>query len=100
MVLRLLLVLCACYASPVVLAGDMENDFERARTLGERVRNTVFRYEVKPHCLPGDGRFWYRLSTGPQSHEYLLVDAAAGKRVPAFHHARLAASLIEAGEKS
>ncbi len=101
MVLRLIcVVLCVHWIASSALGSDAESDFERARTLRERVKNTVFRDQVKPHWLPGGARLWYRVSTGSQSHEFVLVDAAVGKRSLAFDHVRLAASLVKAGEKN
>ena len=61
--------------------------------------NLVFRDRVEPHWFAGaDGqtnRFWYRVNTGKQEHEFTLVNAAQGKRAPAFDHARVAESLAK-----
>lgn len=94
----LLLVLCFLCGFNVHAQGSKE-DYDRANGLRERVANTVFRAEVKPHWLAGTTRFWYRVQTGKQQHEFVLVDAATGQRVPAFDHAKLAALLTGAGEK-
>ncbi len=74
-------------------------DYERANSLRERVANKVFHAEVKANWLPGNTRFWYRVQTGAQQHEFVLVNATAGKRAPAFDHAKLAETLTKAGEK-
>ncbi len=62
--------------------------------------NVVFRDAVEPHWFAGaDGqtnKFWYRVTTGRNSHEFVLVDAAEGKRSVAFNHARLAEALAKA----
>ena len=59
--------------------------------------NLVFRDAVEPHWFAGaDGqtnKFWYRVTVGRDKHEFILVDAAAGRRSPAFDHARLAEAL-------
>src|SRR5579862_6975110 len=59
--------------------------------------NLVFRDSVEPHWFAGaDGKtnkFWYRVTTGRDKHEFILVDAVEAKRVPAFDHARLAEAL-------
>ena len=81
------------------IAQGTKADYERANSLRSRVANTVFRAEVKPNWLPGGTRFWYRVQTGAQQHEFVLVDATAGKRAPAFDHAKLGAALTKAGEK-
>ena len=57
----------------------------------------VFRAQVKPNWLPGNTRFWYRVQVA-QQHEFVLVDATAGKRAPAFDHARLADALSKTGK--
>jgi len=79
------------------LAQGTFADYERAAQLRERTANTVFRTEVKANWLAGNTRFWYRLATGPQQHEFVLVDAAVGRRDPAFNHAKLAEALTKAG---
>ncbi|HEY3862729.1 MAG TPA: cupin domain-containing protein [Verrucomicrobiae bacterium] len=62
--------------------------------------NLVFRDRIDPHWFAGaDGstnKFWYRVETGARQHEYVLVDAEAGKRSPAFDHARLEPALSKA----
>lgn len=83
-------------APPAALPQGTFADYERAAQLRERTANTVFRTEVKANWLPGNTRFWYRLTTGPQQHEFVLVDAAAGQRAPAFNHAKLAEALTKA----
>ncbi|HEY3857305.1 MAG TPA: prolyl oligopeptidase family serine peptidase [Verrucomicrobiae bacterium] len=59
----------------------------------------VFRDSVEPHWFAGaDGqtnKFWYRVTTGRNSHEFILVDAREGKRSSAFNHARLAEALVK-----
>ena len=81
-------------------AQGSASDYERASRLRERVANTVFRTEVKPNWLPGNTSFWYRVQTGLQEHEFVLVDAAAGKRAAAFDHAKLAEALTKSGEQN
>ncbi len=59
----------------------------------------VYRDKVEPHWFAGaDGRtnrFWYRVETAEDRHEFVLVDALAGTRVPAFDHARLAQAISQ-----
>ena len=74
-------------------------DYERARGLRARFENKVFRERVRPHWLPGNRQFWYQVQTGPQTSEYILVDAEKGERRPAFDRARLAQELSKAGLK-
>ena len=55
-------------------------DYERALSLRAATENKVFRTEITANWLPEGTRFWYRVETGPQSHEWVLVDAADGTR--------------------
>ncbi len=68
-------------------------DYERAASLPKRTENKVFRQRVTPHWLPGNTRFWYKVQTAAEQHEFVLVDAEAGTRRPAFDHEKLAAAL-------
>ena len=63
-------------------------DYERALSLDQRTANRVFRDHVKAHWLPGGARFWYRVQTGPQQREVVLVDAEKGTRTLASDAAR------------
>jgi dipeptidyl aminopeptidase/acylaminoacyl peptidase len=65
-------------------------DFEAALSLPRRTENTVFRDRVKANWLPDGKRFWYRVQTGPGTHEFVLIDATSGTR-------RAAASLKALG---
>jgi dipeptidyl aminopeptidase/acylaminoacyl peptidase len=47
--------------------------------------------------LAGGSEFWYRVDTGPGTHEFVLVDSEKGTRRPAFDHARLAQALNGVG---
>ncbi|MDB5294107.1 MAG: dap4 3, partial [Phycisphaerales bacterium] len=52
----------------------------------------VYRDRVEPNWLPGGTRFWYRNDLRGGAREFVLVDAAAGTRAPAFDHAKAAAA--------
>jgi dipeptidyl-peptidase 4 len=78
---------------PDVRAQGSQDDYARALGLAQTTENKVFRARVKPTWLPGNTRFWYRVQTGAESHEYVIVDAEHGERQPAFDHARLALAL-------
>ena len=76
-------------------AGD--EDFsasDRALSLRSRLAEKVFRAEIKPQWL-ADDRCWYRVQTGPQTHEFILVNPATGARHSAFDHAKLASALAK-----
>jgi len=55
--------------------------------------------KIVPHWFAGaDGvtnQFWYDLDQAGGGHEFIRVDAAAGRRGPAFDHARVAAALTQ-----
>jgi dipeptidyl aminopeptidase/acylaminoacyl peptidase len=74
-------------------AQSFPADYDHAFSLRQRTANLVYRAEVKPHWLADNHRFWYRVQTGPQTHEFILVDAETGARQPAFDHEKLARSL-------
>ena len=80
-------------------AQGTRSDYERAANLRRLTDGKVFRDSVRPRWLPGNTRFWYRVTTGPATHEFVLVDAEKGTRQPAFDHARMAAALAKAGAK-
>jgi dipeptidyl-peptidase 4 len=59
----------------------------------------VYRDQVDPHWFTGAGgdsnKFWYRVTVAADQMEFMLVDAAAGTRAPAFDHERLAKALAD-----
>lgn len=82
--------------APSVHAQGTRADYERAEKLGERTRGAVYRTKVDASWLPGGARFWYRNDLGEDRREFVLVDALAATRRPAFDHARLAGALAKA----
>ncbi len=60
--------------------GGSQADYERALSLAQRTENKIFHASVKAHWLPDGKRFWYRTQTGPQTHEFVLVEAETGKK--------------------
>ncbi len=75
-----------------VLGQGTKEDYERARNLEDLVRNQVVRDSLRPHWID-DHRFWYRIDTGLESFEFILVDAEKGTRGPAFDHEKVAVAL-------
>jgi dipeptidyl aminopeptidase/acylaminoacyl peptidase len=90
------LALLAVAALPAAGQGTRA-DYERAERLRTLTENKVFRDKVRPQWSAGGGQFWYRVRTGADQHEYVLVDAERGTRQIAFDHTRLAAALTAAG---
>ena len=60
--------------------GGSKLDYERALSLGTRTENKVFRNRLKAHWLPDNKSFWYKVQTGPQTQEFVLVDSDTGKK--------------------
>jgi dienelactone hydrolase len=80
-------------------AQGTQSDYDRAANLRRLTDGKVFRDRVRPQWLPGNTQFWYRIRTGADAHEFILVDAEKGTRQPAFDHKRLAEALVKAGIK-
>jgi len=80
-------------------AQGTRSDYERAMKLRETTANKVVRDRVTPHWLEGNSRFWYRNDLADGRREFVLVDAEAGRRQPAFDHQRLAAALVKATDQ-
>jgi len=78
-------------------AQGAQSDFDRANGLAERFANKVYRDQVRVRWLPDLRHGWYRVRTGADAHEFVMVDAEAGLHTAAFDHPRLAAALRAAG---
>ena len=76
---RLLLLLPVFVAALHVSAGGSTEDYSRALSLARRTEGKVFRDAIAPHWLPDHRHFWYRVTTGPDTNEFVLVDAATGE---------------------
>jgi dipeptidyl aminopeptidase/acylaminoacyl peptidase len=74
-----LLLLAGGFAAGNLLAGDSAPDYERAQSLARRTEGKVFRDAVTPHWLPDKQHFWYRVTTAPDTYEFVLVDAETGE---------------------
>jgi dipeptidyl aminopeptidase/acylaminoacyl peptidase len=62
-------------------------------------RGHVYKDQVTPHWFAENKRFWYRNDLPGGKREFILVDADAGRRQPAFDHAKLAAALSKSAGK-
>ncbi len=80
-------------------AQGSRSDYERAMKLRENTANKVFKDRVKARWLEGNTRFWYRNDLAEGRREFVLVDAEAGTRGPAFDHQRLAAGLSRVSDQ-
>ncbi len=79
-------------------ADELQAAYQRAAQAG-RPQGYVYKAQVTPHWFHNDTRFWYRNDLAGGSREFLLVDAEAGTRAPAFDHKKLAVSLSKAAGK-
>lgn len=61
-------------------AQGSREDYARAADLDARTRDTVFRDRVRPHWNADGTGFWYRVETGPGTHELVRVDIDAAER--------------------
>ncbi|HEX8463170.1 MAG TPA: hypothetical protein VF627_01010, partial [Abditibacterium sp.] len=86
------LIVLATSAS-LALAQGTPDDYARSASLSKRIENKTFRQSVNARWLEGGQKFWYRIDTAPNRFEFILVDAVAGTRKPAFDHQKLAVAL-------
>ena len=76
-------------------AQGVRDAYARAESFSDRTRDLVVNLPGTPTWLPNTQQFWYR-RTIKGGAEFVLVDAAAGTKRPAFDHARLATALSAA----
>ncbi len=60
----------------------------------------AFRDQVRAHWYDDNEKFWYKLQSGRDSHEFINVDAKTGSRRPAFDHVKVAELISEETAKS
>jgi dipeptidyl-peptidase-4 len=60
-------------------AQGTKADYDRAQSLARRTEQKIYRTTLQANWLPGTNQFWYRVQTGPEQFEYVLVAAATGK---------------------
>src|SRR5262245_59674942 len=58
----------------------------------------IYKAQLAPHWFADNTRFWYRNDLRGGTKEFVLVDAEAGSRQPAFDHAKLATALSKAAD--
>jgi dipeptidyl aminopeptidase/acylaminoacyl peptidase len=89
-----LLLLLLCTASSALGQGT-KSDYARAADLPNLTRGKVFLDRVEPHWFDGNRQFWYKVRTGSESHEFLVVEVEKGRQRPAFDHEALAKALAK-----
>ncbi len=94
---RMAILAISICSAEMASAQGTHNDYERWRTYDERTRNLVFRDSVEPNWFgEQNDLFWYRVRTGKESHQFVMVDAETGERQLAFDHDQLSKLLSEA----
>lgn len=64
------------------------------------VSKKVFHASVRPNWAPDGKSFWYRVSTGFNTFEFMLVNLATNKKAVAFDHEKLATAFNKLTNKS
>jgi dipeptidyl aminopeptidase/acylaminoacyl peptidase len=77
------------------MAQGTRADYARAAALPTLTHDGVFRDRFVPHWFDDRRKFWYKLATGPGTHEFIVVDAEKAKRHPAFDAAKAAEFLAK-----
>lgn len=72
---------------------EMVGRYKHARLLDSISRNTVYKSTVRANWSLDGRSFWYVNTLKDSVKEYILAEAATGKKQPAFDHAKLAAAL-------
>jgi dipeptidyl aminopeptidase/acylaminoacyl peptidase len=84
--------------SLTLLAQGTVDDYNRAFSLPDRLKDKVYYSNVTPQWIEKTNKFWYVRFT-PQGKTYLLVDADKRKSTALFDHVKLAETLSNAGKK-
>tara|TARA_R110002072_G_scaffold179059_1_gene335031 strand:+ start:71078 stop:73342 length:2265 start_codon:yes stop_codon:yes gene_type:complete len=83
----------------IVAAQGTQADYDRANSLRDQTRNTVFRKKVEPVWTSDGQRLWYRLELAPGEFEFVIADVRKQNRELAFDHRQLAEQLAQATGK-
>ncbi len=78
-------------------ATGIKADYERAMGLRDRLQNTITNVAEAPTWIGTTTKFWYRKSV-KGGNQFVVADAAAATKAPAFDHERLAAALSTAAQ--
>ena len=77
--------------------ADIKADYDRANGLRDRVQNKIYNVVETPTWIEKTSKLWYRKSV-KGGNAFVLVDAAAPSKGPAFDHEKLATSLSTAAK--
>jgi dipeptidyl aminopeptidase/acylaminoacyl peptidase len=78
-------------------ATGIKADYERAMGLRDRFQNAIYNVAEAPNWIGTTTKFWYRKSV-KGGNQFVVADAAAATKAPAFDHERLAAALSAAAK--
>ncbi len=92
---EILLAVVIWLVAQTVFAQGTIDDYNRAFSLTERLKDKVFYSNVTPQWIGKSSRFWYIRYT-PQGKTYMLVDAQKKTRTALFDHMKLAEKWSEA----
>ncbi|HET9372014.1 MAG TPA: prolyl oligopeptidase family serine peptidase [Vicinamibacterales bacterium] len=84
---------------PSAQGQDVAADYARANSLRTRVQDTIFDVIETQQWIEGSSKLWYRKSV-KGGDRFVLVDAVARTKAPAFDHARLAQAISTAASGS
>ena len=87
---------CLLLPLPAAAQGTIA-DYQRAMTLRSRYDGLALNVVDERQWIRDTNRFWYRRSV-KGGHEFVLVDAAAKTKQPAFDHARMADAISSAAK--
>src|SRR5687767_2076822 len=82
---------------PAAQSQDVRAAYDRAESLTRRTQGLMVDDIQALNFVPDSTKLWYR-KTVKGGHEFVLVDAVARTKGPAFDHARLAMSLSAAAK--
>jgi dipeptidyl aminopeptidase/acylaminoacyl peptidase len=82
-------------ARAVVPAIGIKADYERAMGLRDKLQNTIYNVAETPSWIGTTTKFWYRKSV-KGGNQFVVADATAATKSPAFDHEKLAAALSAA----
>jgi len=83
--------------NPAGLVGQgTREDYQRAAELPRRFRDQVFGDAEDLRWNEDESLAWYRVRTGPLTHEFKALELPDGRSRPAFDHSAIADALSEA----
>lgn len=91
-------IICAQQTNPAYkpTREEMLERYKKAALYDSTInRGKIFNLTVQPVWLDDGTAFWYRMAFKDSVREYILVNAATGKKQPLFDHAKLANSLSQ-----